>query len=138
MNRGLIPPLGQSTDGVMIFVSAMMAVPSLMIFLSVALPAGPNRVLNIACGGTLHWNHRPHDVERCALHILRTNRDRADTARHLLCLDVATIDASEVRGSWHGHIRFPPVAGISESTLGWLDERSSTERFAGLSASGLE
>jgi hypothetical protein len=51
MNRGLIPPLGQSTDGVMIFVSAMMAVPSLMIFLSVALPAGPSRVLNIACGG---------------------------------------------------------------------------------------
>ena len=50
MNQGLIPPLGRSTDGVMIFVSAMMAVPSLMIFLSVALPAGPNRVLNIVCG----------------------------------------------------------------------------------------
>lgn len=51
MNEGLIPPLGRSTDGVMIFVSAMMAVPSLMIFLSVALPARPNRVLNILCGG---------------------------------------------------------------------------------------
>jgi hypothetical protein len=50
MNRGQIAPLGQSTDGVMIFVSAMMAVPSLMIFLSVALPARPNRVLNIICG----------------------------------------------------------------------------------------
>jgi hypothetical protein len=50
MNRGQIPPLGNSTDQVMIFVSAMMAVPSLMIFLSVALPAPLNRVLNILCG----------------------------------------------------------------------------------------
>ena len=51
MNQGLIPPLGRSTNGVMIFVSAMMAVPSLMIFLSIALPAWPNRVLNILFGG---------------------------------------------------------------------------------------
>jgi hypothetical protein len=50
MNRGLIPPLGHSTDGVMIFVSAMMAVPSMMIFLSVALPAWQNRILNLVCG----------------------------------------------------------------------------------------
>lgn len=50
MNRGAIPPLGHSTPGVMIFVSAMMAIPSLMIFLSVALPAWPNRALNIVCG----------------------------------------------------------------------------------------
>ena len=50
MNKGLIPPLGRSTDGVMIFVSMMMAVPSLMIFLSVALPARPNRILNIIAG----------------------------------------------------------------------------------------
>lgn len=50
MNKGLIPPLGRSTDKVMIFVSAMMAIPSLMIFLSVALPARPNRLLNIAFG----------------------------------------------------------------------------------------
>lgn len=50
MNKGLIPPLGRSTDGVMIFVSAMMAVPSLMIFLSAALPARPNRALNLLCG----------------------------------------------------------------------------------------
>jgi hypothetical protein len=50
MNQGLIPPLGRSSDGVMIFVSAMMAVPSLMIFLSAALPARPNRILNIVFG----------------------------------------------------------------------------------------
>lgn len=50
MNQGLIPPLGRSTDGVMTFVSAMMAVPSLMIFLSTALPAAPNRVLNLVVG----------------------------------------------------------------------------------------
>lgn len=50
MNQGVIPPLGQSTDGIMIFVSSMMAVPSLMIFLSIALPPWPNRALNILCG----------------------------------------------------------------------------------------
>jgi hypothetical protein len=50
MNQGLILPLGRATDGVMIFVSAMMAVPSLMIFLSVALPARPNRILNAIVG----------------------------------------------------------------------------------------
>lgn len=50
MNHGVIPPLGRSTDGIMIFVSAMMAVPSLMIFLSVALPAWPSRALNILFG----------------------------------------------------------------------------------------
>ncbi|HST35182.1 MAG TPA: DUF6326 family protein [Allosphingosinicella sp.] len=50
MNRGLIPPLGAATDGVMIFVSAMMAVPSLMVFLSIALPARPNRALNALAG----------------------------------------------------------------------------------------
>src|SRR5919112_4840173 len=50
MNKGLIPPLGRSTDGVMIFVSAMMAIPSLMIFLSTALPPTPNRLLNVLFG----------------------------------------------------------------------------------------
>ena len=50
MNKGLIPPLGRSTDGVMIFVSAMMAIPSLMIFLSTVLPPRPNRLLNILVG----------------------------------------------------------------------------------------
>lgn len=50
MNRGNIPPLGTSTDGVMIFVSAMMAVPSVMIFLSAALPRTACRLLNTACG----------------------------------------------------------------------------------------
>jgi hypothetical protein len=50
MNRGLIPPLGEATDGTMLFVSAMMAVPSLMIFLSVVLPRQTARWLNIAVG----------------------------------------------------------------------------------------
>lgn len=47
MNRGLIPPLGEATDGTMLFVSAMMAIPSLMIFLSVVLPRQIARWLNI-------------------------------------------------------------------------------------------
>ena len=50
MNQGMIPPLGRSSDGVMIFVSAMMAIPSVMIFLSVVLPARPSRLLNIVVG----------------------------------------------------------------------------------------
>jgi hypothetical protein len=50
MNQGLIPPLGRSTDAVMICVSAMMAIPSVMIFLSVALRARVDRVLNLAAG----------------------------------------------------------------------------------------
>lgn len=50
MNKGQIAPLGRSTDGIMIFVSAMMAIPSLMIFLSAALPARSNRTVNIISG----------------------------------------------------------------------------------------
>jgi hypothetical protein len=50
MNRGIIPPFGEATDGVMIFVSAMLALPALMIFLSAALPAAPNRMLNLIAG----------------------------------------------------------------------------------------
>lgn len=50
MNRGEIPPLGQSTNGNMLFVSAMMALPSIMIFLSVALPARVNRPINLLMG----------------------------------------------------------------------------------------
>lgn len=47
MNRGEIPPLGPATEGVMLFVSAMMIIPSLMIFLSAALPARINRIINL-------------------------------------------------------------------------------------------
>lgn len=50
MNRGEIPPLGPATDRVMLFVSAMMLIPSLMIALSAALPAKINRILNLAAG----------------------------------------------------------------------------------------
>ncbi len=50
MNQGLIPPLGRATDEVMIGVSLMMAIPSLMIFLSVALSARMSRLLNLLAG----------------------------------------------------------------------------------------
>ena len=50
MNQGLIPPLGPATDSVLIAVSLMMAIPALMIFLSVALRAQVNRVLNMIFG----------------------------------------------------------------------------------------
>ena len=50
MNQGLIAPLGRATDAVLIGVSLMMAIPALMIFLSVALRAPVNRVLNVVFG----------------------------------------------------------------------------------------
>lgn len=50
MNQGMIAPLGRATPPVMIGVSLMMALPSLMIFLSVALPARVSRALNLALG----------------------------------------------------------------------------------------
>lgn len=50
MNKGIIPPFGQATDGVLVFVSAMMAIPSLMIALSVLLPRRVARPINIAAG----------------------------------------------------------------------------------------
>lgn len=48
MNRGIIAPLGRASDPIMIFVSAMMALPSLMIFLSLVLPHSTARWLNLA------------------------------------------------------------------------------------------
>ena len=39
MNRGLIGPLGEATPGVLVGVSTMMAIPSLMVALSLILPA---------------------------------------------------------------------------------------------------
>ena len=50
MIKGNMPPLGQVTDGILIFTSAMMAIPSVMIFLSVGLPAALSRWLNIIFG----------------------------------------------------------------------------------------
>lgn len=50
MNRGEIPPLGPSTDGTMLFVALMMALPSVLIFLSIVLPARANRVVNVVMG----------------------------------------------------------------------------------------
>ncbi len=39
INRGIMGPLGQATPGVLIGVSLMMAIPSLMVTLSLLLPA---------------------------------------------------------------------------------------------------
>ena len=50
MNRGIIAPLGQASDRIMIGVSAMMAVPSVMIFLSLALPARMTKMTSMAAG----------------------------------------------------------------------------------------
>ena len=50
MLQGNLGPMGSVTPGVLIGLSAMMAVPSLMVFLSVALPARYNKLLNIVVG----------------------------------------------------------------------------------------
>lgn len=50
MLDGQMGPLGAVTQGVLLGTSILMAVPSLMIFLSVALPPALCRWLNIAAG----------------------------------------------------------------------------------------
>ena len=50
MNAGIIAPLGAATPGVMLGVSVMMIVPSVMVFLSVILPASVNRWANMVIG----------------------------------------------------------------------------------------
>ncbi len=50
MMRGEMGPLGPVTQGTLVGTSLLMAVPSLMIALSVVLPARPNRTLNIIVG----------------------------------------------------------------------------------------
>ncbi len=50
MLQGEMGPLGAVTQGVLVGTSTLMAIPSLMVFLSVALPARYNRILNIVFG----------------------------------------------------------------------------------------
>ena len=50
MLNGQMRPLGAATQGVLLGTSLMLAIPAVMIFLSVALPPVLNRRLNIAVG----------------------------------------------------------------------------------------
>lgn len=50
MNQGIISPLGPATPAVLLGVSAMMAVPSLMVFLTLVLPAATSRWANMLLG----------------------------------------------------------------------------------------
>jgi hypothetical protein len=50
MLEGKMGPLGPTTQGVLLGTSVVMAIPSVMIFLSVALKANLNRRLNIIVG----------------------------------------------------------------------------------------
>lgn len=50
MLEGRMPPLGPATQGVLLGTSVMMAIPSVMIFLSLALRPKLNRWANIALG----------------------------------------------------------------------------------------
>jgi hypothetical protein len=50
MSSGKMGPLGHVSQGVLLGTSVMMAIPSVMIFLSVALNARWNRVVNIVAG----------------------------------------------------------------------------------------
>jgi hypothetical protein len=47
---GEMPPLGRTTQGVLVFTSSMVAIPALMVFLSVALKPNLNRWLNVVMG----------------------------------------------------------------------------------------
>jgi len=50
MLQGKMGPLGAVSQGVLMGAAVMMAIPSLMIFLSLALPARLSRILNITFG----------------------------------------------------------------------------------------
>ncbi|PYS47503.1 MAG: hypothetical protein DMG13_27780, partial [Acidobacteria bacterium] len=50
MLEGKIRPLGPATQGVLVGTSLMMAIPSVMVFLSLALKANLNRRVNIIFG----------------------------------------------------------------------------------------
>jgi Family of unknown function (DUF6326) len=52
MSAGHMGPLGLATPRVLVGVSILLAIPALMILLSVALPAGASRWLNIVFGLT--------------------------------------------------------------------------------------
>ncbi|WP_130619811.1 DUF6326 family protein [Dyella amyloliquefaciens] len=50
MLKGQMGPLGPTTQGVLLGTAALMAIPSLMVFLSLALPAVLSRWFNAALG----------------------------------------------------------------------------------------
>jgi hypothetical protein len=50
MLEGKMVPLGPTTQGVLLFTSGMMAIPSVMVFLSLALKPNLNRWVNIILG----------------------------------------------------------------------------------------
>ncbi len=50
MMNGIMGPLGPANDVIMVGVSQVLAIPALMIFLSVALPARLSQILNIILG----------------------------------------------------------------------------------------
>ena len=52
MLEGKMEPLGPTTQRVLVGASVMMAIPSLMVFLSLALRPNPNRWANIILGAT--------------------------------------------------------------------------------------
>ncbi len=52
MSHGIMGPLGPATPGVLLAVSMMMAIPSVMIFLSLVLPPSLCRWLNVVLGVT--------------------------------------------------------------------------------------
>jgi uncharacterized membrane protein HdeD (DUF308 family) len=50
MLQGRMGPLGPATQGVLLAVAAVLAIPAVMIFLSLALKPNPNRWLNAILG----------------------------------------------------------------------------------------
>lgn len=50
MRNGILGPLGPATEGVLVAVAIMLAIPALMIFLSAALPPTISRWSNVGLG----------------------------------------------------------------------------------------
>jgi hypothetical protein len=51
MSAGVIGPLGEATDSVLVSVALLLAIPAMMIYLSAALPPAPSKWSNIVLGG---------------------------------------------------------------------------------------
>ena len=50
MNRGIMGPLGPTTPGMLVLLSIMMAIPSVMVFLSLIIPPASCRWINVVFG----------------------------------------------------------------------------------------
>ena len=83
-------PFGAISQGVLLGMAGVMIVPSLMPFLSIALPVRPNRWLNIILGVVYSPDYDCRVQERLALlHSFRCHRNRSDATYRPVRMELA-------------------------------------------------